>query len=41
MQNAPTTPRKRADEFNPESGRPTVIPTPRSSAMFPGWGVRF
>jgi hypothetical protein len=21
--------------------RPTVIATPRSSAMFPGWGVRF
>jgi hypothetical protein len=21
--------------------RPTVIATPRSAAMFPGWGVRF
>jgi hypothetical protein len=21
--------------------RRTVIPTPRSGAMFPGWGVRF
>jgi hypothetical protein len=23
------------------AARRTVIPTPRSQAMFPGWGVRF
>jgi hypothetical protein len=40
MQNLPT-PRKLNDDMTPEAGRRTVIPTPRSNSMFPGWGVRF
>jgi len=32
----------RRDNAAPNSDRrPTVIPTPRPSEMFPGWGVRF
>ncbi len=27
------------DEIPPR-GRPTVIATPRATALFPGWGVR-
>jgi hypothetical protein len=37
----PTTQPRRTDDAIPEAGRRTVIPTPRSNAMFPGWGVRF
>ena len=25
---------------NPETQRPTTIPTPRHTGVFPGWGVR-
>jgi hypothetical protein len=31
----------RRDTLNPNDTRHTVIPTPRSTAVFPGWGVRF
>jgi hypothetical protein len=34
-----TNPNQHRDEST--TVRRTVIPTPRSSAMFPGWGVRF
>jgi len=34
------TPFNRSDDETPAERR-TVIPTPRSGAMFPGWGVRF
>jgi hypothetical protein len=33
------TPSNRRDL--PADERRTVIPTPRSTTMFPGWGVRF
>ncbi len=29
-----------ADETKPNERR-TVIPTPRSNGVFPGWGIRF
>ena len=39
LQNQPR--RSTSDDAARETGRRTVIPTPRSGAMFPGWGVRF
>ncbi len=40
MNHLPTPPRHNDAEI-PADQRRTVIPTPRSNSMFPGWGVRF
>jgi hypothetical protein len=34
-------PARRSNDEARLPARPTVIPTPRSNTMFPGWGVRF
>lgn len=39
----PTTPARHATtpDIDERGDRRTVIPTPRTNAMFSGWGVRF
>jgi hypothetical protein len=35
------TNRNQSNDQRPDPARRTVIPTPRTSDIFPGWGVKF